>query len=327
MSGVKLTSQTTDQIPFCVPSKDELLAAGVQFGHQVQRWNPKMKDYILGVKNGIHIIDVEKTLESLSNAVNFLMSNQSESPVLFVATKRQARSIVRDLAVQSGSYFVDRRWVGGLFTNFSVIKKSLEKLEYLERVFMEGVTDRTKFEVNLMKKKWDRLSSLYGGIKTMRVRPSAIVILDVCYEKSALVEARKVGITTVAVVDTNADPEGIDYPIFANDDAISSIKIILDTLAKAAMNNRNTVKVVHNFPTFDTIMRLESSNLAQLSDDNGLMAQEYEMSSEKGEQDSQSVQKVVRRRLRVARKSTNQIESSKGILGKYQAQKEKDKNN
>ncbi|MEP7103516.1 MAG: 30S ribosomal protein S2 [Candidatus Dojkabacteria bacterium] len=227
-----------------IPSAKDLLQAGVQFGHQTKRWNPKMGKYIFGEKNHIHIIDADKTIKGLEDATKFLTESAAKGGVLFVGTKKQASDLVRDEAVRSGSYFINKRWAGGLFTNFSKIKLSLNKLRSLEKSFEEGVKDRTKYEVALMKKEWQKLNRLYAGMKTLEAKPVAMVILDTNFEKSAVKEAKKIGVPVIGIVDTNCDPDLIDYVIPANDDAMRSISLILKTLADAILvgNKGNGVK-------------------------------------------------------------------------------------
>lgn len=291
--------------------KKDLLASGVQFGHQIQRWNPKMREVILGKKKGIHIIDVEKTLSSLIDAMKFLAENEFTTNVIIVGTKKQARDIIRDEAVRSGAFFVDRRWAGGTFTNFSVVRKSLDKLIELEKVFIDGVAGRTKYEVGLMKKEWERLNDLYGGIKTMRAKPYAVIVLDVNYEKSAVREAKKMGIPVVGVVDTNTDPTGIDYPIYANDDAISSIKIIISNLAEALLQNQNNEKVAHEFKDFSQVevkLTKDEFTTHKLPDENEdiVIIKSDEIDDKTNKRSDSKIKK----------------KDTKGILGKYQAKKE-----
>lgn len=294
------------------PNKKDLLAAGVQFGHQVQRWNPKMRDVILGKKRGIHIIDVEKTLDSLANAMKFLAENKFTTNVIIVGTKRQAREIIREEAMRCGAFFVDRRWAGGIFTNFLVVKKSLDRLVELEKAFETGIADRTKYEVGLMKKEWKRLNDLYGGIKTMKSKPYSIVILDVNYEKSAVREAKKVGIPIVGIVDTNADPNGIDYPIYANDDAINSIKIIISSLADALIKNQSNEKVKHEFKDFSEVdVKLTK---AEISENNSSDMNQDEVIIVKSEEADDVSEKTS--------KLKSKKKDNRGILGKYQAKKE-----
>jgi len=229
-----------------IPELKDLLKAGVQFGHESKRWNPKMSRYVYGTKNNIHVIDIQKTEEKLKETAKFLQQAAYEGQILFVGTKRQASQIVREEAIRAGAYFVDERWAGGMLTNFQVVKKSLDRLNDIEKQLEEGVQDRTKYEVSRMKKEWQRLSRLYSGIKALSEKPTAVVVIDSNFEKSAVKEARKIHIPVVGIIDTNCDPDDVDYVIPANDDAIGSIRLILSTLADAVLQGNKGQGVVHN---------------------------------------------------------------------------------
>lgn len=231
----------------------DLLKAGVQFGHESKRWNPKMSKYIYGEKKGIHIIDISKTEEQLNKAYDFLKEISATGKVLFIGTKKQASEIIRSQAIRSGSYYVDVRWAGGVLTNFKVVKKSLDSLNDLEKKFEEGVEDRTKFEVSRMKKEWQRLARLYSGIKTLTEKPVAVVVIDTNYEKSAVRECKKMGLPVVGVVDTNCDPDLIDYVIPANDDAISSIEYIVTKLADAVLEGNKGNGIKHSLKDYSEV--------------------------------------------------------------------------
>lgn len=243
------------------PTTKELLKAGVQFGHETKRWNPKMQKYIFGSKNNIHIIDVAKTEENLDKAVEFLKDISSKGNVLFIGTKNQAADILKEEAIRAGAFFIDARWAGGLLTNFQIVKRSLTKLSTLETQLQEGVEGRTKYEVSRMKKEWQRLSRLYSGIKNLVDKPVAAVIIDVNYEKAAVRECRKMNIPIVAIADTNVDPDLIDYLIPANDDAINSIKVILRTLADAVLEGNKGKGVKHDLQDYSKLeVKITKSN-------------------------------------------------------------------
>lgn len=244
-----------------MPDTKELLKAGTQFGHETRRWNPKMNKYIFGEKNNIHVIDVEKTQEGLKKASDFLTQVSANGNVLFVGTKKQASDIVREEAIRSGSYFIDARWAGGLLTNFKMIKESLNKLNSLERMFEEGVQDRTKYEVSRMKKEWQKLNRLYSGIKGLNTKPVAVIIVDTNFEKAAVKECKKISIPVVALIDTNSDPETADYVIPANDDAINSIKLVLHTLADAVLVGNKGNGVKHNLKDYAKVEVKISKNI------------------------------------------------------------------
>ncbi len=231
----------------------DLLKSGVQFGHESKRWNPKMSKYIYGEKKGIHIIDISKTEEQLKKACEFLTEISSKGTVLFIGTKKQASEIIKENAIRAGAYYVDVRWAGGVLTNFKVVKQSLDNLNDLEKKFEEGVEDRTKFEVSRMKKEWARLSRLYSGVKTLTDKPVAVVVVDTNYEKSAVRECKKIGLPVVGIVDTNSNPDLIDYVIPANDDAISSIDYLITKLADAVLEGNNGKGIKHNLKDYSEV--------------------------------------------------------------------------
>lgn len=250
----------------------EFLKAGVQFGHEKTRWNPKMQKYIFGERNNIHIIDLQKTLPLLAEACEKLTELSKSGPVLFVGTKRQARELIKKYANEAGSYYINYRWLGGLLTNFKMIKKSLQKLNNLEQEMEEGVANRTKYEINQMKKEWERMNRIYAGVKTMDRYPQAIVLVDCNYEKGAAEEARVAGIPVISIVDTNSDPDLVDYVIPANDDAIKSLDLILSKLANAikAGNSLKWVKHIEkDFSNYDVkmIKRIEKVEEKEIKQD------------------------------------------------------------
>ena len=213
----------------------ELLEAGVHFGHQTKRWNPKMKDFIFGQRNGIYIIDLQKTVKVFKEAVNFIQSIAEEGKeVLLVGTKKQAQDIIKDYALQSESNYVNQRWLGGLLTNFQVIRGSVDKLIEMEEMKEDGRWDLlTKKEQSKLEKVYRKLSKNLGGIKTMLELPGVLVVIDSTKEDIAIAEAQKLKIPIVAVVDTNGDPENIDYPIPGNDDAVRAIELFTSKITDA----------------------------------------------------------------------------------------------
>lgn len=218
----------------------ELLEAGVHFGHQTKRWNPKMAKYIFGERNDIYIIDLQKTVKKFSKAYDFIrdLAARGES-LLFVGTKRQAQEIVVEEAKRCNMFYVNSRWLGGMLTNFSTIKKSIEKLKKLETSKADGTYERLpKKEVIKLEKERVQLEKNLGGIKDMRRLPSAIFIIDTIKEKTAVLEANRLGIPVVAIVDTNCDPDEIDYVIPGNDDAIRAIRLITSKIAEAVLEGR-----------------------------------------------------------------------------------------
>jgi len=215
----------------------QLLESGAHFGHQTNRWNPKMKRYIFGSRNGIYIIDLQQTLNRFREAYEFIRNTTARGEkVLFVGTKKQAQEIVCSEAIRSQQFYVNQRWLGGMLTNFATIKKSLDRLGEYEHMREAGLWESLlKKEVLQRQKKIDKLDKLLGGIKSMEARPGAIFIIDCKKEKIAISEAKKLGIPIVAIVDTNCDPDDIDYVIPGNDDAIRTIRLVTSRLADAAI--------------------------------------------------------------------------------------------
>ena len=220
-----------------VISMKQLLEAGVHFGHQTRRWNPKMAKYIFTERNGIYIIDLQKTVRKVDEAYNFIRSVAEEGKtVLFVGTKKQAQEAVKEEAVRSGQFFVNERWLGGMLTNFQTIQKRVRRLKELEAMETDGTFEvLTKKEVMQLRHEMERLEKYLGGIKDMNKLPGALFVVDPRKEKIAVAEARKLNIPIVAIVDTNCDPDEIDYVIPGNDDAIRAVKLLTTAMADAIM--------------------------------------------------------------------------------------------
>jgi small subunit ribosomal protein S2 len=218
----------------------ELLEAGVHFGHQTKRWNPKMKEYIFGQRNGIYIIDLQKTIRIFKDALQFIRSvAESGREVLMVGTKKQAQDIIRDLSLKCESSYVNQRWLGGLLTNFSVIRGSVEKLIELDEMKEDGRWGLfSKKEQSKLEKVYRKLSKNLGGIKNMLELPGALFVIDSTKEEIAIYEARKLNIPIVAVVDTNGDPENIDHPIPGNDDAVRAIELFTSKVSEAIIEGK-----------------------------------------------------------------------------------------
>ncbi len=215
----------------------ELLEAGVHYGHQCRRWNPKMRKFIFGSRNGIHIIDLQKTVKSFKKACDFLEETTARGGhVLFVGTKRQARDITAAEAKRCGMYFINFRWLGGTLTNYPTIKRSIQRLKKMEKMSEDGTYAKlTKREVLNMEREREKLERNLGGIKDMPGLPKALFVSDAHKEHTAVMEARKMGIPIIAIADTNADPEGITYPIPGNDDSIKSIDLFIRSVADACI--------------------------------------------------------------------------------------------
>jgi small subunit ribosomal protein S2 len=220
----------------------ELLEAGVHFGHQVRRWNPKMKEYIFGERNGIYIIDLQKTQRMFRDAIQFvtgLVGEDRGKTVLFVGTKRQAQDAIREEAVRAGQYYINQRWLGGLLTNFQTVQKSIKRLKDLEAMHEDGRYEKmTKKERIKLDRERESLDKNLSGIKSMTRLPDAVFIIDVRKEEIAVAEANRLGIPVVAVVDTNCSPEGIDYIIPGNDDALRAVRLFASRIADAVLEGQ-----------------------------------------------------------------------------------------
>jgi small subunit ribosomal protein S2 len=223
-----------------VISMKQLLEAGVHFGHQTRRWNPKMDRYIFTERNGIYIIDLQKTVKMVEEAYNFVRSlAESGGTILFVGTKKQAQDSVAEEAQRCGMFYINQRWLGGTLTNFQTIQKRIERLHELERMEEDGTYDLLpKKEVITLKKEKQRLEKFLGGIKNMKKLPDALFIIDPRKERIAVAEARKLKIPIVAIVDTNCDPDEIDYVIPGNDDAIRAVKLLTSKIADAVLEGQ-----------------------------------------------------------------------------------------
>jgi small subunit ribosomal protein S2 len=221
-------------------SMKQLLEAGVHFGHQTRRWNPKMAEYIFTERNGIYIIDLQKTVKKLDEAYNFVKEVSMEGKcVLFVGTKKQAQDSIKEEAERAGAYYVNARWLGGMLTNFSTIRRRIARLKQLRAMQEDGTFDLLpKKEVIKLNLEIDRLEKFLGGIKDMPEMPGAMFIVDPRKEKIAVAEAKKLDIPVVAIVDTNCDPDEIDYVIPGNDDAIRAVKLIAGAMADAIIEGR-----------------------------------------------------------------------------------------
>ncbi|ACV58445.1 30S ribosomal protein S2 [Alicyclobacillus acidocaldarius] len=218
-------------------SMKQLLEAGVHFGHQTRRWNPKMARYIFTERNGIYIIDLQKTVRKVEEAYNFVRDlAASGGTVLFVGTKKQAQEAVKEEAERCGMFYVNQRWLGGTLTNFNTIQKRIRRLQELEQMEEDGTFEvLPKKEVILLRKERERLEKFLGGIKGMKKLPDALFIIDPRKERIAVAEARKLGIPIVAIVDTNCDPDEIDYVIPGNDDAIRAVRLLTSKIADAVL--------------------------------------------------------------------------------------------
>ena len=223
-----------------VVAMKQLLEAGVHFGHQTRRWDPKMAEYIFQARNGIHIIDLQKTSKKIDEAYAFMKEVAEEGKdILFVGTKKQAQECVKEAAEKSGMFYVDQRWLGGMLTNFKTIRKRIARLNKLEEMQEDGTFDvLPKKEVAALKNEMEKLEKNLGGIKNMTRMPGAMFVVDPKNERIAILEARKLNIPIIGLVDTNCNPEDVDYPIPGNDDAIRAVKLITDVMANAIIEGR-----------------------------------------------------------------------------------------
>lgn len=226
-----------------VISMKQLLEAGVHFGHQTRRWNPKMKKYIFTERNGIYIIDLQKTVKKVDEAYNFVKQTAEEGgKILFVGTKKQAQEAIKAEAERSGQLFVNERWLGGILTNYKTISKRIKRIDEIEKMEADGTFEvLPKKEVVEIKKEYDRLMKFLGGIRDMKEMPAALFVVDPRKERNAIAEAKKLNIPIVGIVDTNCDPDEIDYVIPANDDAIRAVKLLTGAMADAVLEAQKGV--------------------------------------------------------------------------------------
>ena len=222
---------------------EDLLDTGAHFGHVTRKWHPNYKPYILMEKNGVHIINLEETISAFNRAVNFVQSViKNNGEILFVGTKKQAKDIVQQEADRCGMFYIVERWLGGSLTNFTTIKKSIKRLKSLEKEGSSLYENLTKKETQMLNREKVKLSDQHRGIKDMRKPPDAIVVVDAQYEDTAIKEASSMGIPVVAIVDSNTDPNKVNYPIPANDDSLRTIQLLMGSIADAILNIKGTKK-------------------------------------------------------------------------------------
>ncbi len=240
---------------------EDLLLAGSHFGHLTRRWDPKMKKYIFMERNGIHIIDLKKTLDLLVEACNSISKISAEGKkILFVGTKKQAKQIVKDEAEKCGAFYVSERWLGGMLTNFNTVRKSIKKLTNIQKMETDGTIDQfVKKERLILSRDREKLEKVLNGIVNMTRLPGAIFVVDIKKEHIAISEAKKLNIPVYAIVDTNCDPDLVDYPIPANDDAVKSIEIILKAISDAAIDGSNVAKIIKEDESEEMKEKLEKA--------------------------------------------------------------------
>ena len=248
-----------------VISMKQLLEAGVHFGHQTRRWNPKMAEYIFTERNGIYIIDLQKTVKKVEEAYYFVRDIAEQGgEVLFVGTKKQAQDSIKEEAERVGMYYVNARWLGGMLTNFNTIQKRIERLAQINKMEEEGTFELLpKKEVIKLKAQRDKLEKYLGGIKEMKELPACMFVVDPRKEKIAIAEAKRLGIPVVAIVDTNCDPDEVDYVIPGNDDAIRAVKLIASTIANAIIEGRQGEDAVAAFAVNDDEEAVEEMTVSE----------------------------------------------------------------
>jgi small subunit ribosomal protein S2 len=256
-SGGKTSVFPVKELIMAVVTMKSLLESGVHFGHQVKRWDPRMKKYIFAERNGIHIIDLQKTIAAIKDSYDEIRKVAAAGKsVLFVGTKKQAQQAIQKEAERCGQFYVNNRWLGGTLTNFATIKKSLLRLKKIEKMEVDGTfANLTKKEVSQLVKEKEKLTKNYGGIKEMKELPGAVFIIDTHKEQIAVTEARRMHIPIVAIVDTNCNPEGIDYPIPGNDDAIRAISLFTSIIANAVIeaDNEQGLKIIETLNDDDDV--------------------------------------------------------------------------
>ena len=271
-----------------VVTMKNLLESGVHFGHQVKRWDPRMKKYIFAERNGIHIIDLQKTIAAIKDGYDEVRKvTASGKSILFVGTKKQAQQAVQKEAERCGMFYVNNRWLGGMLTNFATIKKSLQRLKKIEKMEIDGTFENlTKKEVSALQKEKVKLEKNLGGIKEMKELPGCIFIIDTHKEQIAVAEARRMGIPIIAVVDTNCNPEGIDYPIPGNDDAIRAISLFTSIIANAVIDSDNEagLKILENLNDDEEII----TDAANKDEDEEIVDYSNYQPTEKKEEDTDS---------------------------------------
>ena len=255
-----------------VVSMKQLLEAGVHFGHQTRRWNPKMKPYIFTERNGVYIIDLQKTVPALENACNFVSKMVSDGgEILFVGTKKQASESIKEEAIRCGMHFVNARWLGGMMTNFKTIKTRIDRLYKLNKMKEDGTFDLfPKKEVIKLNLEIEKLEKFLGGIKTMKKLPSALFVVDPKKERIAVLEAIKLKIPIVAIVDTNCDPDEIDYVIPGNDDAIRAVKLITGVIANSILEVKQVVQNLNSDSESD-FSKIKDKNKNELKNGSDLV--------------------------------------------------------
>jgi len=294
-----------------IPSLEELLKAGVHFGHKKSTWNPLMEEYIYEERNGVHIIDLVKSRKMIKEALTELRNLSQKGTVLIVGTKGQAANLVRNMALENGAFYVNKRWPGGLFTNFKNIKRSIIKLIKMEEKIAGGAEDLVKKEVLLMERDVERLNKVYEGLKFMEELPKAMIVIDSKVEKNAIREAKLSGVKTFALVDTNCNPDLVDYPIPANDDSIKSITLFVNLFAEAIKGSKK----------LDSVKALRNTHEATLAKLKSTYEKEVERKA-KMEEDERNRMKALREGKAVEKGVVRVVKKEKNIEADIEAAEE-----
>jgi len=305
----------------------DMLEAGVHFGHRTRFWYPKMRPYIFGERNQIHIINLEKTLPLFEEACNFLGSIAANGGnVMFVGTKRQASKVIREAATRSASPYVDHRWLGGMLTNFKTVRNSIKRLKELDEQFESGQADKLiKKERLRIERERTKLERSLSGIKNMNGLPDALFIIDVKYEYIAIAEAKKLGIPVVAVVDTNCKPDGIDYVIPGNDDAIRSIRLYAETIADAIIEGRHSVATAPVVAASDDFVEMEDAKaealIEKVKTDSDTVAETTKADTSKADSEEVSADAAVSKEAPVVKKAVKKKAVKKKAVKKKAVKK------
>jgi small subunit ribosomal protein S2 len=283
-----------------IPTVRELLEAGAHFGHETKRWNPNYAEFIYTKRDKFHIIDLEKTLKKFKEALEFIQKVAPKGNILIVGTKRQARDIVREEAIRCGAHFVINRWVGGTISNFPRISKSIEKLRKIEEKLKGDVKKYTQQQLAVLRREWARYDRLFGGIKKLEKLPDVVIIIDAKYEKMTVRELKSAKIPIIAVVDSNTNPKGIDYPIPANDDAIKSVELLVKYISDAILKGNRGRGVRHEFEDL-SMVGIKKSDIKKVKSEESRIKNE-ETSSVKSKDTVKTVEKkVVKKKVKGSR--------------------------
>lgn len=267
------------------PTVKELLEAGAHFGHQKRRWNPKMKRFIFEERNGLYIIDLAKTMQQIRIAVKFVKEVVANNqPILFVGTKKQAKDVIRECAEKSDEFYVAERWLGGMLTNLTTIRQSIKKLERIEKKITQDSGDLKKKELGHLGKLQEKLDRNLSGIRGMRKPPGLLFVVDPSREHIAVAEAKKLGIPVMALVDTNCDPDLVDYIIACNDDALKSVKLIAQTITQAIIEKKNEMRISVNKGKEAQAKELPEENFSLVPEEENVSEEQTKKSTPAGEE-------------------------------------------